>query len=131
MAIFALSNDSIDLGTDDFEDMRTGAAGTSLPAMDEPFRQHFEEKYTYPALEITYLAVSKQYQRKDIGTAIIGEIAQLAREQNLFGCIFLTVKALHTKTYSAKAFYEKNDFALLSPTPSFDTWPMYRTLWES
>ena len=40
-----------------------------------------------------------------------------------------TVNALHTNSYSAVSFYEKNHFAKLTPVPQFDVWPMYKTLW--
>ena len=53
VALFSLSNDSVDIDSDDFEDMRIGASGTDLPLVDELFREQFEQKYTYPALEIT------------------------------------------------------------------------------
>ena len=129
VALFSLSNDSVDIDSDDFEDMRIGASGTDLPLVDELFREQFEQKYTYPALEITYLAVSKKYQSMKIGSAIIDIIANMAREQKLSVCVFLTVKALVTKEYIALSFYEKNQFARLTSTPQFDVWPMYRTLW--
>lgn len=57
VAIFALAFDSVDIDSDDFDDMRIGAAGTDLPAVKETFREQFEQKYTYPALEIAYLAI--------------------------------------------------------------------------
>ena len=62
IALFSLSNDSVDLSEDDFDDMRIGAAGTELPLVENTFRERFEKKCTYPALEITYLAVNKNYQ---------------------------------------------------------------------
>lgn len=130
VALFALSNDSIDLDRDDFDDMRVGAVSTRLPEMKEAYREQFERKYTYPALEITYLAVSETYQQQHLGSDLLEYIVSIARAQTLAGCIFLTVKALHTKEYSAKAFYEKNGFALQTPVPTQDVWPMYRTIWE-
>lgn len=129
IALFSLSNDSIDLGEDDFDDMRIGAAGTELPVVDADFRERFEQKCTYPALEITYLAVSKKYQHLKIGTTLVKFIANIARTQNVSGCVFLSVNALVTKEYSAVPFYEKNHFAKLTPAPKMDVWPMYKTLW--
>ena len=129
IALFSLSNDSVDLGEDDFDDMRIGAAGTDLPIVAADFRERFEQKCTYPALEITYLAVNKKYQKLKIGTTLINFIANIARNQNVSGCVFLTVNALQTKEYSAVPFYEKNHFAKLTPVPQLDVWPMYKTLW--
>lgn len=129
VALFSLSNDSVDLSADDFDDMRIGAAGTELPLVENSFRERFEQKCNYPSLEITYLAVSKKYQNLKIGSTLIDFIANIARNQNMSGCVFLTVNALHTPVYSAVSFYEKNNFAKLTPVPQLDVWPMYKTLW--
>lgn len=79
IALFALSNDSVDLTEDDFDDMRIGAAGTNLPMTEADFRERFEQKCTYPSLEITYLAVSKKYHNLKIGSTLIDVIANIAR----------------------------------------------------
>lgn len=129
VALFSLSNDSVDLSEDDFDDMRIGVAGTELPLIENNFRERFEQKCTYPSMEITYLAVIKKYQNLKIGSTLIDFIANMARNQKVSGCVFLTVNALHTSTYSAVSFYEKNHFAKLTPAPQMDVWPMYRTLW--
>jgi GNAT superfamily N-acetyltransferase len=129
IAIFSLAFDSVDIDSEDFDDMRTGAAGTDMPEVSSDFREKFEQKYTYPALEIAYLAVEKQHQRLRLGSALIEEIAAKAKEQKLAGCVFLTVKAWCTAEYSAVTFYEKNGFAKLTATPHNDVWPMYKTLW--
>ena len=52
-----------------------------------------------------------------------------ARNQRYAGCVFLTVRAWHTSDYSAVGFYEKNQFAKLTPVPQMDVWPMYKTIW--
>ena len=129
VALFSLSNDSVDLNEDDFDDMRIGAAGTELPMIEADFRERFEQKCTYPSLEITYLAVSKKYHNLKIGSTLIDVIANIARNQKVSGCVFLTVNALHTANYSAVPFYEKNHFAKLTPVSQLDVWPMYKTLW--
>ena len=129
VALFSLSNDSVDLSEDDFDDMRIGVAGTELPLIENDFRERFEQKCTYPSLEITYLAVIRKYQNLKIGSTLIDFIATMARNQKVSGCVFLTVNALHTSAYSAVGFYEKNHFAKLTPVPQMDVWPMYRTLW--
>ena len=129
VAIFALAFDSVDIDSDDFDDMRIGAAGTDLPAVKETFREQFEQKYTYPALEISYLAIDKKIQSLHLGSALIEEIASMARNQRYAGCVFLTVRAWHTSNYSAVGFYEKNQFAKLTPVPQMDVWPMYKTIW--
>lgn len=128
-AIFSLSFDSVDIDQDDFDDMRIGAAGTDKPHVTDSFRERFEEKYTYPALEITYLAVDKKYQHMSIGAEIVEDVCAMARKQSLAGCIFVTVLALHKSGYSAVPFYEKCHFAKQTPLPKADVWPMYKTLW--
>ena len=128
-AIFSLSFDSVDIDHDDFDDMRIGAAGTDKPHVTESFRERFEEKYTYPALEITYLAVAKKFQGKNLGYDIIDYVCDMARKQTLGGCLFITVLALHKDGYSAVPFYEKCHFAKQTPLPKADVWPMYKTLW--
>lgn len=129
VAIFSLSFDSVDIDDDDFDDMRIGASGTDKPSVTESFRERFEEKYTYPALEITYLAVDKKYQHMNVGTEIVDDICAMARQQSFAGCIFVTVLALHKKDYTAVPFYEKCHFAKQTPLPMSDVWPMYKTLW--
>lgn len=129
LAIFALSFDSVKLDEDDFEDMRIGAAGTGKPSVDDWFRERFEEKAIYPALEIAYLAVSQESQHLHLGSEILSQIEYMAKTQKMAGCVFLTVNALHTPEYSAVSFYEKNQFAKLTVLPQSDVWPMYKTLW--
>lgn len=129
LAIFSLAFDSVKLDEDDFDDMRIGAAGTGKPSVDEWFRERFEEKAIYPALEIAYLAVSKECQHQHLGSEILAQIEYMAKSQKMAGCVFLTVNALHTPKYSAVSFYEKNNFAKLTVLPQTDVWPMYKTLW--
>lgn len=129
VALFSLSFDSVNLDADDFEDINIGASGTDMINVDESYRVTFEQKYTYPALEITYIAVRKDKRGKRIGIDLVYEIAERARKQNIAGCLFLTVNALHTKEYSAVKFYEKCKFAKLTPVPQMDVWPMFKTLW--
>ena len=129
VAIFALAFDSVDIDLDDFDDMRIGAAGTDLPSANRNFRDQFEQKSTYPALEIAYLAVDRKFQDLHIGSALIEQIVSMAQEQKLGGCVFLTVRAWHISEYSAVGFYEKNQFAKLTPIPQMDVWPMYKTVW--
>lgn len=129
VAVFALAFDSVDIDSDDFDDMRIGAAGTGMPTVNEHFREQFENKYTYPALEIAYLAIDRKFQKLHIGSALIEQITSMARKQKIAGCVFLTVRAWHTEDYSAVDFYEKNQFAKLTPVPQMDVWSMYKTVW--
>lgn len=72
----------------------------------------FEDGYIidcicYDTLEIDYLAVNEKYRNQGIGSAIISQLAQLAKG---YGKHFLTVDAFHEEGYSAIPFYEKNNF---------------------
>lgn len=101
VAVFALAFDSIVLETDDFDDMNSGFSETWRPNVLENSRIEFENKSVYPTLEIAYLVVRKDFQHKNLGKAIVDEIAEYARRQTLAGCVFLTVKAYHTSRHSA------------------------------
>lgn len=129
VALFSLSFDSVNLDASDFEDINIGASGTDMIDVDENHRNAFELKYTYPALEITYIAVRNDRRKRKIGIDLVYEIAEWAKRQDMAGCLFLTVNALHTKEYSAVGFYEKCKFAKLTPVPQMDVWPMFKTLW--
>ena len=129
VAVFALAFDSIVLETDDFEEMNSGISDTWRPKIEENHRIKFENKSVYPALEIAYLAVREDYQHKNLGKAIVDEIAAYAKRQTLAGCVFLTVKAYHTSKHSALGFYQKCHFAKLTPRQQGEVWPMFRTLW--
>lgn len=105
VALFALSFDSLELDDDDTKELLEGISSAGQPNLTLDYMDVFQCKRHYPALEITYLAVSKKYQRKHIGRSIIRQIANRARNQELAGCQFLTVEALKTEPYSAVGFY--------------------------
>ena len=90
----------------------------------------FYSKPRYPAMDIAYFAIQKNWQGKHIGDFLIKQIADLARRQTLAGCQFLTVEALATKEYSAVGFYERCGFAPNEvKKPYKDTLRMYMTLY--
>ena len=76
-----------------------------------------------------YIAVRQDLRGGNIGGDLVNEIAEWAKRQDMAGCLFLTVNALHTKEYSAVRFYEKCKFAKLTPISQMDVWPMFKTLW--
>ena len=61
-------------------------------------------KPRYPALEIAYLAVDKNYHKSGLGKIIVEAIVQKAQKQDLAGCQFITVEALNTQEYNAVGF---------------------------
>ena len=101
IAIFALSFDSLDLDIDDKENLDTLSHETNKPSIDWNYQDTFYSKPRYPALDIAYLAVKKEWQRQHIGKFLISQIAEKARTQSFAGCQFLTVESLATRDYSA------------------------------
>lgn len=131
VALFALSFDSIDLDADDIEDLQAGFSSTGTPYVSFDYEDTFYSKRRYPALDIAYLAVRKEYRRQRIGESIINSIKQMARQQRLAGCQFLSVEAYNIPGYSAVPFYDKCGFAPNElPNPNKDTLRMFYTLYS-
>lgn len=127
VAFFALSFDSLDLDIDDKEDLKQGLS-TETPNLPEGYDQ-FWAKSRYPAMEITYLAVSEECQHIGIGSTIVKAIAEKARSQSVAGCQFLTVNALNISGYSAVAFYSNLGFSRYGNIcQTSDVVPMFYTL---
>jgi GNAT superfamily N-acetyltransferase len=130
VAIYALSFDSLDLDFDDKEELQIGISSTGTPDVDWDYKDTFYAKPRYPALDIAYLAVRKEYRGNRVGISIIEMIAERARTQTFAGCQFLTVEALATSEYSAVGFYEKCGFTANEiRKPYKDTLRMFRTLY--
>ncbi len=108
VAMFALSFDSLVLGPDDIDDMQYGIGSPNF--LNEEHKEQFLQQLRYPAMDIAYFAVQKEYQFQDYGRNIIREIIKHIKEQDLGGCQFLTVDAYDTKAHSAVRFYERCEF---------------------
>ncbi len=129
IALFALSFDSLDLDSDDKDELQSGISSTGTPDVSWSYQETFYAKQRYPALDIAYLAVQKEWRDKHIGKFLISQIADKAREQSFAGCQFLTVEAYVTKEYSAVGFYDRCGFAPSEiKKPYKDTVRMYMTL---
>lgn len=130
VAIYALSFDSLDLDSDDKEELETGISSTGMPDIDWNYKETFYAKPRYPALDIAYLAVRKEYRGNRVGQSIVELIAERARTQSFAGCQFLTVEALATNEYSAVGFYQRCGFTANEVRkPYKDTLRMFRTLY--
>ena len=130
VAIFALSFDSLDLDTDDKEELQAGMSSTGSPDIDWNYKDTFYAKPRYPALDIAYLAVQEQWRGRGVGSLLLDTIAEQARNQSFAGCQFLTVEALATSEYSAVGFYSRCGFAPNElKKPYKDTLRMFRTLY--
>lgn len=102
VALFALSKNVLRLSSSDKSVL--DAQGVSIE------ESIFESKETYPSIEIDYIAVSKDYSHKKIGSFLINAIAKRAVEDDFSATMFITVEAIDTKEYSAVPFYRKCDF---------------------
>ena len=132
VAVYALSFDSLDLDSDDKDELQMGISSTGTPEVNWNYRDTFYAKPRYPALDIAYLAVQQKYRGKRIGYAIVEQIATDARTQTFAGCQFLTVEALATSEYSAVGFYERCGFTANEVRkPYKDTLRMFRTLYAN
>lgn len=132
VAIYALSFDSLDLDSDDKEELEVGISSTGTPDIDWNYKDTFYTKPRYPALDISYLAVKEEYRGNRVGQSIVELIADKARSQSFAGCQFLTVEALATSEYSAVGFYERCGFTANEVRkPYKDTLRMFRTLYAS
>lgn len=132
VAIYALSFDSLDLDSDDKEELEVGISSIGTPDIDLNYKDTFYAKPRYPALDISYLAVKEEYRGNRVGQSIVELIADKARSQSFAGCQFLTVEALATSEYSAVGFYERCGFTANEVRkPYKDTLRMFRTLYAS
>lgn len=131
VGLFALSFDSIDLDSEGKEDLQQGYSSTFIPDINDDYEETFYSKRRYPALDIAYLAIQKEWRNRHIGKAIVSEISKKARAQRFAGCQFLTVEAYATNEYSAVGFYESCGFAPSEvKNPNKDTLRMFMTLYS-
>lgn len=128
--MFALSFDSIDLDADDKEEMMSGISPTGMPRISFGYEDTFYSKRRYPAWDIAYFAVRNEYRNQHIGQRLIAAIKEMARNQKVGGCQFLSVEAYNVSGYSAVPFYDKCGFAPNElPNPNKDTLRMFCTLY--
>ena len=129
VGIVALGCDKLELDTTDKEELQMGFF--PKPEIDFNYQDTFWAKSSYPAIEITYLAVKKDKRHLGIGEYIIEAVAQRALDSrfSLAGCQFLTVEAYSRGSNSAVGFYDKCDFvAAAAPNPNKETLRMYKTI---
>lgn len=130
VAMFALSFDSVDLDVDDKEEIASGISSTGTPELSFGYENTFYSKRRYPALDIAYFAVRKEYRNQHIGQRLVSAIKDMDRNQKVGGCQFLSVEAYNVPGYSAVLFYDKCGFAPNElPDPNKDTLRMFYTLY--
>lgn len=132
VAVFALSFDSLDLDSDDKEELEAGISSTGTTDVDWNYKDTFYSKPRYPALDIAYLAVQEKWRGQGVGHLLVDTIAEQARSQTFAGCQFLTVEALATSDYSAVGFYQRCGFTANEiRKPYKDTLRTFRTLYAN
>ena len=83
----------------------------------------------FPALELDYLAIRKDYRGKHIGYALMNAIYSLAKRIVGDDCRFVGVDAYCTTQYSSVSFYRKCAFFVAGPLmPGEDTVRMFHIL---
>ncbi len=87
----------------------------------------FNRQTSYPAINIGHLGVSKPYQKKGIGTAIIDLVSVTFANYKQAGCQFVTVDAINQN--NTLLFYVSNLFHFQTIRDSYSsTRRMYRII---
>ena len=129
VGIVAFGCEKLELDATDKEELQMGFF--PKPEIEFNYQDTFWAKSSYPAIEITYLAVRKEKRHLGIGEYIIEAVGQRALDSrfNLAGCQFLTVEAYNRGDASAVGFYSRCDFiAAEEPNPNKETLRMYKTI---
>ncbi len=125
LAMVVLSCGQLFLDEDCKDDLRL-----KFPDIEE--REDLKEYWDgglFPSIEINYLAVSRDYQKRHIGSKIIEKIETFKNDEFYNHPLFLSVDALCTKEYSAVGFYDRCRFwASEYLNMRLDTLRMYRTI---
>lgn len=130
VAFFALSFDSLELDSDDKDEIMEGVSSTDTPELTFEYEETFLAKPRYPSIDIAYLAVRDSERGKRIGEYVVDAIVDMAQNQRLAGCQFITVEALCTSEYSAVGFYDHCGFAPAEIKKGYkDTVRMFKTLY--
>lgn len=108
VAMFCLDNNNLCLSDVVKDKMHEGIKPTPQNAPDKD--SAYWLRSLFPAVEISYLAVSHNRQRQHIGSYVIERIMdKLALDQNV-ECEFVIVRALKHADYTAVPFYLKCGF---------------------
>ena len=109
IGMFCLDNSTITFSEEAKTNMREGNKPKPMnTSKDED--SYYWWKTSYEAKEITYFAISKEYQRQRIGSFIIESIADKISKDDSFNGDYIIVRALNEDNYSAIPFYKKCGF---------------------
>lgn len=125
VAMLSLGDDILTLDDDDKDDMISGFIPKPNIALEN---QEYLSENEFPAVEITYLAVEKNWRGQGIGEYSISQVERKVQRERP-ECEFITVEAYITKGYSAVGFYSHCDFTPAEPPMGYkDTLRMYKVL---
>ena len=100
IGVFALSNDVISLEEDDVEEIKG--------KIDDEYRFMLARQSSFPAVNVSHLAVSKEYQSRGIGRVIVSYIIAFVKRFKFSGVQFLTVDSMNNPR--TNKFYLELDF---------------------
>ena len=114
VGLFSISSNNLILNSTDFDFMKMG----SVPKPDIDIHdESFWERDSYPAVEIDYLAVRKEYRkgyRKSsdvkVGMLLMDAIIDMVENDNKAAAMSLVVDALCTREDNSVGFYQKCGF---------------------
>lgn len=101
IGLFALSNDVISLEEDDVEEMKD--------KIDDEYKFMLARQSSFPAVNISHLAVGTEYQSKGIGRIIVSYIIAMVKRLRFSGIQFLTVDSMNNPR--TNKFYLDLDFS--------------------
>lgn len=101
VGVFALSNDVISLEEDDVEEIKN--------KIDDEYKFMLSRQSSFPAVNISHLAVSSDYQNRGIGRIIVSYITAFVKRFRFSGVQFLTVDSMNNPR--TNKFYLDLDFS--------------------
>lgn len=108
VAMFCLDKHNLCLSEVVKEKMQEGSKPSPQGAPES--NESYWLKPFFDAVEITYLAVSKNRQHQHIGSFVIERIMDRVAQDTTVNCDFVTVRALKHDDYTAIPFYRKCGF---------------------
>lgn len=109
IGMFCLDNSTITFSEEAKNNMREGNKPKPINTSKNE-DSYYWWKTSYEAKEITYLAISKDYQHHHIGSFIKESIVDKISKDKLFNGDYIIVRALNEENYTAIPFYKKCGF---------------------
>lgn len=110
IAVFTLANDALIVQSD--EDKKDIVAESPIIG-ESNYVDYFLEQLSFPAINITHLAVDKNWQSRGVGRIILDVIIATYSNYKPSGCQFVTVDAINDSRVM-KFYTNKNGFTPLT-----------------